>query len=219
MLGCRAMRSVVLVTALLVAGCGAARPLPSSRGAFAALAEAMRRPDGAAAAYAMLPDHARAATSFADFARRWDATRVEREEAARGALAALDGGGPVATVRAWGRDGTLVEERAGWRVADPSLGAPAGARAPGRAGIRAALRGLHDALRRRDIDAVLAALSGRLRGSVEAELASMEGATADPDALEVPEVPGQARVRLPDGRVVVLLWEDGQWRVDDVVDP
>ena len=41
----------------------------------------------------------------------------------------------------------------------------------------------------------------------------------DPDALDVPEIQGPTRVRLRYGRAVVLVWEDGQWRVDDIVGP
>lgn len=216
------MRSFVAGMALLAAGtgCGASRPLPSSRETWAALVAAMARPDGAATAWAMLPPAARAATPLAEFSRRWDDARAEREAAARAGESALRSHGPVAVIDTRGRPGTLVEEPSGWRVADPGVGPSPGARTPGRAGARAALRALHDALRRRDFDAVMASLSGRLRGAVEAELSSLASSTADPDALEVPEIPrGPTRVRLPDGREVVLVWEDGQWRLDDVVGP
>lgn len=215
------MRSFVVVAALLAlgTGCGAARPLPSSRTAFTALADALRRDDGAATVYAMLPASERAALPFADFARRWDATRVDRERTATAVVAAVLRDGPTAEVAAGGRGAVLVEESAGWRVGEPGVGAPVGARAMGRAGVRAALRGVHDALQRRDFVALLGLLSGRLRGSVEAELATIASATQDPAALEVLEIPGPTRVRLPDGRVIVLVWEEGQWRVDDVVGP
>lgn len=214
------MRWIVAAVALVVGtGCGAARPLPSARLAYADLGRALRDPRGAAAVYAMLPPSARAEVTLADFSRRWDEGRAEREARAAGIDAALSQGGPTVEVDGGGRTAMLVEARDGWRVADPALGPAGGARTPGRAGVRAALRSVHSALQRRDFDALLRSLSGRLRGSVEAELASIAAATEDPAALEVLEIPGPTRVRLPDGRVIVLVWEAGQWRVDDVVGP
>jgi hypothetical protein len=213
----RVLAALVVVVGVL--GCGAGRALPSSRGAFVALADAMARPDGAATVYAMLPAAERAALPFAEFSRRWDDTRPERERAASAARTVVGLRGPVAAIRAQDREAVLVEEPGGWRVADPALALPGGARTRGREGVRAALRGLHDAVRRRDFGAVLETLSGRLRGAVEAELSSLAAATEEPGGLEFPELPSGARVRLPDGRTLVFVWEDGQWRLDDVVGP
>jgi hypothetical protein len=154
-----------------------------------------------------------------EFARRWETTREDRSRVAVAARAALQQGAALATVPTPEADLTLAEEPDGWRVADPMLGPAPGARTRGRAGMRAALRGLHRALRRRDVPAILGALSQRLRGALEAEIASLLAGTDDPDALDVPEIQGPTRVRLRDGRAVVLVWEDGQWRVDDIVGP
>lgn len=211
-----------VLAAVLVAGavgCGAAGPLPSSRGTLLRVADALSRDDGAATLYAMLPAAEQATVSPDEFARRWATTREDRGRVAEAARAALQQGAAVTTLPTPEADLTLAEESDGWRVADPMMGPAPGARTPGRAGMRAALRGLHRALRRRDVPAILSALSLRLRGALEAEIAALLAGTDDPDALDVPEIEGPRRVRLRDGRAVVLVWEDGQWRVDDIVGP
>ena len=211
-----------VLAAVLVAGavgCGASGPLPSARGTLLRVADALARDDGAATLYAMLPAAERAAVSPDEFARRWATTREDRARVAVGARATLQQGVALATVPTPEGDLTLAEESEGWRVADPMMGPTPGARTRGRAGVRAALRGLHRALRRRDVPGILGALSQRLRGALEAEIATLLAGTEDPDALDVPEIQGPTRVRLRDGRAVVLVWEDGQWRVDDIVGP
>lgn len=213
--------AAVTVCAMAGAGCGSARPLPSSRGAFEALSESLGRDDGAAEVYAMLPASERAAVTLREFTERWTASREERQRAASAARTVLRAAAPVATVPGPDHDLTLVEEQDGWRVGDPLMGPAAGARVEGRSGARAALRGLRLALRRRDLPAVMASLSSRLRGAIEAELAAVLAALEDPDALDVLQIPGAAPVRVPlgDGRAVVLVREDGQWRIDDIVGP
>ena len=211
-----------VLAAVLVAGavgCGAAGPLPSSRGTLLRVADALSRDDGATTLYAMLPAAERATVSPDEFARRWETTREDRARVASAARAALQQGAPVATLPTPDTDVALAEDVDGWRVADPLMGPAPGARTQGRAGVRAALRGLNRALRRRDVPGILGALSARMRGALEAEIASLLAGTDDPDALDVPEIQGPTRVRLRDGRTVVLVWEDGQWRVDDVVGP
>ncbi|MFO0626430.1 MAG: hypothetical protein U0325_12525 [Polyangiales bacterium] len=210
------------MAAVLVAGavgCGAAGPLPSSRGTLLRVADALARDDGAATLYAMLPASERAAVSPEVFAQRWAASREDRTRVAVAARAALQQGVTQGSVPTPEADLALAEEADGWRVADPMLGPSPGARTPGRAGVRAALRGLHRAIRRRDVPGLLGALSQRLRGALEAEVAALLAGTDDPDALDVPEIQGPTRVRLRDGRAVILVWEDGQWRVDDIVGP
>lgn len=179
----------------------------------------MARDDGAAVVYAMLPAAERARMSLDEFSRRWSDTQIERARAASAARTRLQGGAPVASVAGAAHELTLIEERDGWRVADPLVGPAVGARTPGRSGARAALRGVHRALSRRDYPAVLDSLSSRMRGAIEAELAAVLAALEDPEALDVPEIPGPIRVPLRDGRAVVLVWEDAQWRIDDIVGP
>lgn len=198
-------------------GCAGAGPPPSSRATLLAVIDALARDDGAATLYAMLPATERAAVSREDFSRRWSQSREDRARVAAAARLALRDGAPVAAMPSHDADVTVVEEADGWRVADPMMGPPMGARVEGRAGVRAALRGLHRALRRRDVPAVLGSLSQRLRGALEAELAALLAGTDDPDALDVPEISNTTRVRLRDGRAVILVREDGQWRVDDIV--
>lgn len=212
-------RALVVGMLCTMLGCAGAGTLPSSRRAFEAVAAAMARDDGDRTLYAMLPEAERVRVSPEAFRRQWQRVREERRRAAEAAQRALREGGPVGTLVTREAELTLVEEPDGWHVADPMLGPPAGARVQGRAGIRAALRGVHRALRQRDLSGVMALLSSRLRGAVEGELSALLSATQDPDALDVPEIPGPTRVRLGDGRAVIFVWEDGQWRIDDIVGP
>jgi hypothetical protein len=215
----RVKRVLAAVWVVGVLGCGAAGPLPSARGTLSRVADALSRDDGATTLYAMLPAAERAAVTPEEFARRWAATREDRARVSVLARTALQQGVAVATVPTPEADLSLAEDADGWRVADPMMGPSPGSRTRGRAGVRAALRGLHRALGRRDVPGLVGALSQRLRGALEAEIAALLAGTDDPDALDVPEIQGPTRVRLRDGRAVVLVWEDGQWRVDDIVGP
>lgn len=110
-----------------------------------------------------------------------------------------------------------VEEPGGWRVADPGFGERGAGRVPGREGARAALRGLHQSLRQGGVSwATL--LSARARGALDADLRALAEATEHVEWLDIPEGNGPLSVRLPDGRVLVLVWEDGAWRVDGLRD-
>lgn len=201
----------------VVLGCATEGSLPSSRATLATLTTALGRDDGAAAVYAMLPASARAVESAEAFARRWAMLREDRARVAALASTALAQGAPVATLPGREAELTLAEDPEGWRVADPMVGPAVGARTHGRAGVRAALRGMHRALRRRDVAGIVGGLSQRFRGALEAEVGALLAGTEDPDALDVPEITDTVRVVLRDGRAVVLVWEEGQWRVDDIV--
>ncbi len=153
------------------------------------------------------------------FRRRVEAEGVELRALATALRAALERGeGPVVELQSTSGDALTVEERGGWRVGDTMLGPGSPATQRGRAGVRAAVGRLHRALERHDLTGLLSLLSARARGGVEADLAALAEATASPGTLEVPEVPGTVSVRLPDGRYLHLVREDGVWRVDDVND-
>jgi microcystin degradation protein MlrC len=167
----------------------------------------------AAALYALLPASHRARESLEAFRARMAADREELR--AFGALVrdtrahrgprtsvAVTQGPPVA----------VVEEVGGWALVSAALGAPSGATTAD------ALRALHAALTQRSLGALLEVLSARTRGGLEAELAALADATRNPAALELSTTPFLANVRLPDGRVLVLVKENGQWRVDNLLD-
>jgi len=61
-------------------------------------------------------------------------------------------------------------------------------------------------------------LSARARGAMESDLRDLAAALEDPDALQFPEIPGATRVRLPDGRVLLLVWERDGWRVEGLLE-
>lgn len=112
---------------------------------------------------------------------------------------------------------SAVEEPAGWRVADPGFGDRGAGRIPGREGARAAIRGLHESLQQGGVSWA-GLLSARARGALDADLRALFEATEHVEWLDIPDGTGPLWVRLPDGRGLVLVWEDGGWRVDGLRD-
>lgn len=112
---------------------------------------------------------------------------------------------------------SAVEETTGWRVADPGFGDRGAGRIPGREGARAAIRGLHESLQQGGVSWA-GLLSARARGALDADLRALFEATEHVEWLDIPEGTGPLWVRLPDGRGLVLVWEDGGWRVDGLRD-
>ena len=65
-----------------------------------------------------------------------------------------------------------------------------------------------------DLQGLMLMLSARARGAMESDLRGLAAALEDPDAVQFPVVPGATRVLLPDGRVLLLVWEDDGWHVE-----
>lgn len=126
---------------------------------------------------------------------------------------------PQAEVTLPGGGAVSVEEDVdGWRVADPGVSIAAATSLEGIAGARASLRALHSLLRRHGAGAWARVLSSRALGNVSADVAALLEGTEDPASLEYTSSQSTIRFRLPDGRIVVTVYEAGAWRVDRVND-
>ncbi|TAK26463.1 MAG: hypothetical protein EPO40_20415 [Myxococcaceae bacterium] len=208
-----AARSLLLVSALSMLGCGTSGS--SARATLHALVSATRAPDPARALYDLMPESARRAESLDAFRARVGSDPRSLGELRDAVAAALSGATPVTVeLRQGARRVLAVEERDGWRVGGPSLGDATVVTTPGRDGARAALEHLRRTLARGDLQGLMSMLSARARGAMESDLRDLAAALEDPDALQFPEVPGATRVRLPDGRVLLLVWERDGWRVE-----
>lgn len=194
-------------------GCGTSGSSP--RLTLHALVSATNAPDPARALYALMPESARRAESLDAFRARVGSDPRSLVELRDAVAAALSRATPVtAELRQGARRVLAVEERDGWRVGGPSLGDATVVTTPGRDGARAALEHLRRTLARGDLQGLMSMLSARARGAMESDLRDLAAALEDPDALQFPEVPGATRVRLPDGRVLLLVWEHDGWRVE-----
>ncbi|MBL8605235.1 MAG: hypothetical protein JNK72_25115 [Myxococcales bacterium] len=214
------MRALVASLFVALVGC-ASTPGASPRRALAVAAQAMAEGD-AATLYAMLPEAAQHAEPFARFAARLARQREEQAQRAEALRRELrEGRGPVVRFDDDGRREALTQEESdGWHVVDPGFGPPVGAYLPGRAGVRAALRGLREALLHRDrADPFVHLVTSRAQAVQAGETAALAEALSDPMALDIrfqegqPD-PNRVQVALPDGRRLSMVREAGVWRVD-----
>ncbi len=198
---------------LAALGCA---PSPSSpRATLLSVVAATRSSDPAGALYDLLPERARRAETREAFRARVGADLRSVDELRASVDDALRAGAPVSVeLRERSRRVLAVEERDGWRVGGPALGDASVVTTPGRDGARAALEHLRRTLLRGDLQGLIAMLSARARGAMESDLRALAGALEDPDALRFPDVPGSTRVQLPDGRVLLLVWERDGWHVE-----
>lgn len=205
---------------LTVCSCAASGSVSSPHVAALSFASAAERGD-LAALHAMLPSRASRAESAAAFSERMRGDRIELAALGRSVTQTLDQHGAVrADVALRDRDPvTVVDDREGWRLEDPGVTSTAAVTVEGIAGARAAVRALHGSLVRHGPGAWVRTLSARARGNIAAEVAAMIEATDDPSGLEYTTATGIVRFRLPDGRLLEVLFEDGSWRVDGVRDP
>nr|MBK7067867.1 hypothetical protein [Deltaproteobacteria bacterium] len=212
-----AAKSLLVVSALSMVGCGTSGS--SARATLLALVSATRAPDPARALYDLMPESARRAESLDAFRARVGSDPRSLVELRDSVAAALSGATPVtAELHQGARRVLAVEERDGWRVGGPSLGDATVVTTPGRDGARAALEHLRRTLARGDLQGLMSMLSARARGAMESDLRDLAAALEDPDALQFPEIPGATRVRLPDGRVLLLVWERDGWRVEGLLE-
>ena len=209
----RVAKSLVLVSTLSLVGCATSPSSP--RGTLQALLSATRLTDPAPALYALLPESARRSESLEAFRARVNGDRRSLAELGGSVSAALSGATPVtAELRRGTRRVLALEERDGWRVGGSPLGDLTVVTTPGRDGARAAVEHLRRTLVRGDLQGLLSMLSARARGAMECDLRDLAAALEDPDALQFPDVPGPTRVRLPDGRQLLLVWESDGWHVE-----
>lgn len=200
---------------VLLAGLGCAAPPSSPRATLRAVAEATRSADPARALYELLPESARHAETLAAFRARVGGDPRSLDELRTGIDATLRAGAPVTSeLHERERRVLAVEEADGWHVGGPALGTATVVSTPGRDGARAALEHLRRTLARGDLAGLMTMLSARARGAMENDLRALAGALEDPDALQFPDVPGPTRVQLPDGRLLLLVWEQDGWHVE-----
>jgi hypothetical protein len=209
--------AIALASSSGLGGCAHSRARSSPRSALVAFHQAVAR-DDLAALYQMLPASGRREESFERFRARILSERAELRSVSAEVRRALDARRDpwVAVPSRAGGSVTVVDAAEGWRMGRPSVG-PGPAPTP-----LDAARALREAIARRSLDAILAALSSRARGSVQSELAMLLDALADPAALEIRPAsagPGgteSVALRLPDGRSLILVREGSDWRVDDI---
>lgn len=165
------------------------------------------------ALYALLPESARRAESLAQFAARMRTQERELTEFGDAVEQSLRARSPAVDVPS--REGgaaTAVEDAGeGWRVGSSGLGDGA-ARTPA-----AALQGLRRALERGSLPALLRLLSSRARGALLADLAVLLDGVTDPAPLAANNL-NQRELLLPDGRRLVLILENSQWRIHDLLE-
>lgn len=209
----RVAKSLVLVASVALAGC--ATPASSPRQTLQAMLLATRLADPAPALYALLPMSARRSESLAAFRVRVTGDRTSLDELSGLVSAALSAATPItAELHHGARWVPTIEERDGWRLGGAPLGEGGVVTTPGQDGVRAAIEHLRRTLVRGDLQGLLSMLSARARGAMESDLRDLAAALEDPEALQFPDVPGATRVRLPDGRQLLLIWEHDGWHVE-----
>ncbi len=198
-----------------MAALGCAPTASSPRATLLSVVAAARAPDPAGALYDLLPERSRRAESREAFRARLGGDTRSLDELRAAVDEALRADAPVSVeLRERSRRVLAVEERDGWRVGGPPLGDASVVATPGRDGARAALEHLRRTLLRGDLQGLMSMLSARARGAMESDLRALAGALEDPDSLRFPDVPGPTRVQLPDGRVLLLVWERDGWHVE-----
>ncbi len=205
-------RTGTLLTVSLVGcglfGCGpthvASSPTtPDARRALESLADGLRRGDAVAVARVSV-----AAPTEAALAARLAELAAMADDIERAPTAAL-----VVEARAdigAGDRASLVLETGGWRVDGDILGLPV-LSAP-----RDAARALRHALARRDLEGVARVLSRASRQALLDELSRVLDGLGDDDALAITIDDDRARLVAPNGTVIELVREAGEWRIDDV---
>lgn len=203
-----------LATAL--AGCGGGPATPAPEAAVRAYVAAVRAGD-AAAVHRLLDPETRETVAVDDVAAALDDYRAELADQADALERRVDGGGAPARARWSGPPGAWVlrtergpEGRIGWRFEGGVFDAPTLATPV------EAVRALRSALARESLPGLLDVLSRGAAADARAEIGALVDETGDPDALDVTLEGDRAVVRTPTGRLIRLLREAGEWRVDAV---
>lgn len=208
----------LLPVVALAAGCpGSLRnPVPARRGAeqvIAALAG-----DDPRAAYAMLSADARKRVSFEEFALQWKASAPERAwqvARLREAIAAdPDVGERAAVTYADGKTVSMARESQRWRLESALVSRTRAARP------REAVRMFAEAVRAKDLNAVLRSLTQRRRDGLTRQL---EGFISGLDRRvegTIEEIGSdRAELRWDENGMryrIVMRKEDDEWRIDDI---
>jgi hypothetical protein len=207
--------TVLLALSSALAACAGGGATASPRGTLHALQSAAERGD-AAALYALLPAAARRQESLEAFRARIASEQPELRGLGTAIQQALqDQREPVVEVPLVGGGATtVVEDVEGWRMARSGFG-PAATPTPADAA-----RAMRTALQQQSLPALLAVLSSRARGALQAEISALIDALSDAESLGVTATSSAGQrleVRLPDGRTLVMVREGGAWRIDDVL--
>ena len=202
----------------LAMGCPSSlrNPAPARRGAEAVIAALAG--DDPRAAYALLSDAARKRISFEEFALQWKASAPERAwqvARLREAIAAdPDVGERAAVTYADGKTVALARESKRWRLEAPLVSRTRAQRP------REAVRMFADAIRAKDLAAVLRSLTQRRRDGLTRQL---DGFIAGLDRRvegTIEEIGSErAELRWDENGMryrIVMRKEDGEWRIDDI---
>jgi hypothetical protein len=214
----RLLGAAVLATLLTAAGCGSVLgKAPPAQDGVAALVKALEG-DDPRAAYNLLSRQTRKQVSFEEFAVQWKAHKLERAWQARELTGALVGdpdvGERAAVTYPDGKSVTLEREGKKWRL-EAALVSRVRAAKP-----RDAIRMFADAIRHRDLEALLRTMTMRRREGLGKQV---EGFLAGIDRKvdgKLEEIgTDRAELRWDENGVrfrIVLRREDDEWRVDDI---
>jgi len=199
-------------------GCGSSiGKAPPAQTGVAALVKALQG-DDPRAAYALLSKQTRKHVSLEEFIVQWKAHPEERKWQAARLAEALEGvpdvGERAAVTYPDGKSVTLEREGARWRL-DAALVSRVRAAKP-----RDAIRMFADAIRARDLEAVLRTLTMRRRDGLQRQI---EGFLAGIDRKvdgKLEEIGTErAELRWDENGVrfrIVLRREEDEWRIDDI---
>lgn len=192
-------------------GCGRAAQTASARSTFAQLGQAAQQRD-ARTLFRLLPERSRRDESEASFSGRLEADADDLRELGERVQRSLNRQvSPAAMVPLAVGDAVWLQESSlGFGLSHPGFGATASPTPVD------ALRSLRSALTRSVSGAMSEVLSSGARGASEAEVRSLIDALRDPSSLEIASTTRGAEARLPDGRVIALVRENDQWRVDEI---
>ena len=213
------MRTGLFAAALaVVAACGGTigRGQPASA-SVRELVEALRA-DDPRKAYALLSADVRKQVSYDTFALDWKQHAAEREWQARVLEETLrsdpDVGERALASYADGKSVALEREGRAWRLESALVSQSRAARP------RDAIRMFHEALKRRDLDGVLRALTSRRKAGLEAQIDGFVGGLDRRLDDKIDEIgTDRAELRWDENDIqyrIVLRKEDGEWRIDDI---
>jgi hypothetical protein len=210
-------RALPLVVALLLTACASVRPTPPAQRGVTALIAALRG-DDPRAAYALLSSATRKRVSFEEFALQWKASGVERAWQADRLDAALRADPDVderaLVTYADGRTLALEREATRWRLEDALVSRVRATRP------RDAIKMFAQALRNRDLEAVLRTLTLRRREGLAHQIEGfLAGIDRKVDGKFEEIGTDRAELRWDERGLrfrIVLRREDDEWRIDDI---